>query len=117
VLEISGAEPAINDAFEMLRPGGAVRLLGLTKDRGVALQRYNRDLVFKGADVRGIFGRRIFETWHQMLALLRAGLDVEFVVTDEHPLERFLEGMARFDRGEAMKVVVYPDGAPPRIPA
>ncbi len=112
VLEISGAETAINDGLEMLRPGGSMRLLGLTKERGVTLATYNRDLVFKGLDVQGIFGRRIFETWNQMLSMLRAGLDVDFVVTDEHPLETFLDGMAKFDRGEAMKVVVYPNGKP-----
>lgn len=112
VLEISGSAVAINDGFEMLRPGGAVRLLGLTKGRSLTLEQYNRDFVFKGADVRGIFGRRIFETWEQMLALLRGGLDVDFVVTDQHPLDRFLDGMEKFDRGEAMKVVLYPNGMP-----
>ena len=111
-LEISGAEAAVNDGLEMLRPGGALRLLGLAKDRGVTLANYNRDLVFRGIDVKGIFGRRMFDTWRQMLALLRAGLDVEFVVSDEHPIETFHEGLSRFDRGEAMKVVVYPDGKP-----
>jgi threonine 3-dehydrogenase len=112
VLEISGAEVALNDGLEMLRPGGAMRILGLTKNRSLTLANYNRDVVFKGIDIRGIFGRRIFETWEQMLAMLRAGLDVDFVVTDEHPLENFLEGMTKFDRGEAMKVVLYPNGMP-----
>ena len=47
-----------------------------------------------------------------MLALLGAGLDVDFVVTDEHPLEDFERGLSKFDRGEAMKVVLYPNGKP-----
>jgi len=110
VLEISGAETAINDALEMLRPGGSLRLLGLTKDRGLSITSYNRDVVFKGLEIQGIFGRRIFETWHQMLSMLQAGLDVDFVVTDEHPIETFLDGISKFDRGEAMKVVIYPNG-------
>jgi threonine 3-dehydrogenase len=111
-LEMSGAEVAINDGLEMLRPGGSMRLLGLTKNRGLQLTNYNRDVVFKGVDMRGIFGRKIFDTWHQMLALLGAGLDVDFVVTDEHPLEDFERGLSKFDRGEAMKVVLYPNGKP-----
>lgn len=112
VLEISGAEVAVNDGLEMLRPGGSMRLLGLTKNRGIQLGNYNRDLVFKGVDLKGIFGRRMFDTWNEMLAMLRAGLDVEFVVTHEHALEDFLAGMTRFDRGEALKVVLYPNGMP-----
>lgn len=110
VLEISGAEVAINDGLEMLRPGGALRLLGLTKSRNVNFTNYNRDVVFKGVDIEGIFGRKIFDTWHQMLSLLKAGLDVDFVVTDEFPLEEFETGLRRFDKGEAMKVVLYPNG-------
>lgn len=110
VLEISGADVAINDGLEMLRPGGAMRLLGLTKNRNVQFTNYNRDLVFKGVDMQGIFGRRIFDTWHEMLSLLNAGLDVEFVVTDELSLDDFESGLRRFDRGEAMKVVLYPGG-------
>ncbi|MBI3820581.1 MAG: alcohol dehydrogenase catalytic domain-containing protein [Planctomycetes bacterium] len=112
VLEISGAEVAVNDGLEMLRPGGAMRLLGLTKAKNVNINNYNRDVVFKGVDMQGIFGRRIFDTWHQMLALLNAGLDVDFVVTDECALEDYETGLKRFDRGEAMKVVLYPNGMP-----
>lgn len=112
VLEISGAEVAINDGLEMLRPGGALRLLGLTKSRNVNFTNYNRDVVFKGVEIEGIFGRKLFDTWQQMLSLLKAGLDVDFVVTDEYPLEQFETGLERFDRGEAMKVVLYPGGMP-----
>ncbi|MFN0204823.1 MAG: alcohol dehydrogenase catalytic domain-containing protein [Planctomycetota bacterium] len=110
VLEISGAEVAINDGLEMLRPGGQMRLLGLTKNKSVQFANYNRDVVFKGVDMQGIFGRKIFDTWHKMLALLGGGLDVDFVVTDELPLEEFETGLQKFDRGEAMKVVLYPNG-------
>jgi threonine 3-dehydrogenase len=110
VLEISGADVAINDGLEMLRPGGQMRLLGLTKNKNVNFTNYNKDVVFKGVDIRGIFGRRMFDTWLEMLALLAAGLDVDFVVTDEYALEDYEAGMKKFDRGEAMKVVLYPNG-------
>ena len=46
-------------------------------------------------------------------ALLAGGLDVSFVVSEEYDgLEHFHDGMAAFDRGDAMKVVFYPGGGP-----
>ena len=57
-LEMSGAEVAINDGLEMLRPGGSMRLLGLTKNRGLQLTNYNRDVVFKGSTCAGSSGGR-----------------------------------------------------------
>jgi threonine 3-dehydrogenase len=111
VLEMSGAEPAINQALALARHGGHVSLLGLPRGNAVTLHQYSKDLIFKGLTVQAIIGRRMFETWDRMLALLAGGLDVSHVVSDEYPgLEHFHEGMAHFDRGEAMKIVFYPGG-------
>ncbi len=110
VLEISGAEPAINDAFRVVRPGGSVRLLGLTSKRDIVIENYSRNLVFKGLDVQGIIGRKMYDTWFRTLNLLQGGLDVEGIVTAEHDLARFPDAMDQFDRGDAWKVVVYPQG-------
>ena len=32
-----------------------------------------QDVIFKGATVQGIYGRRMYGTWVQMTALLKAG--------------------------------------------
>jgi hypothetical protein len=46
-----------------------------------------------------------------MLALLKSGLDVEWVVQATFDsLDSFHEGMGRFDRHEALKVVFFPEG-------
>ena len=48
-----------------------------------------------------------------MLDLLRAGLDVEHLVTDEFEgLEDFHRAMELLDDRSAMKVVFYPNGRP-----
>jgi threonine 3-dehydrogenase len=31
--------------------------------------------------VKGIYGREIFETWHEMLAMLESGLDIRKIIT------------------------------------
>ena len=110
VLEMSGAETAINDALRVVRPGGSVRLLGLTSKKDIQLNDYSKNLIFKGVDVQGIIGRKMYQTWYQMLDLLAGGLDVDGIVTAEYDLEQFQAGMDQFDRGEAWKVVLYPKG-------
>jgi len=61
--------------------------------------------------LQGIIGRRMYGTWSRMLALLRGGLDVEWVVQATFDsLKDFHEGMGKFDRHEALKVVFFPEG-------
>ena len=46
-----------------------------------------------------------------MLALLKSGLNVEWVVQATYDsLNDFHEGVASFDRHEALKVVFFPEG-------
>src|SRR6185369_18088721 len=106
VFEMSGAEPAVNQALALARFGGHVALLGIPKNPRLTVEQYSRDLIFKGLNVQAIIGRQMFETWERMLKLLSTGLDVSFVVSEAYPsLESFHEGMAAFDRGDALKVV------------
>lgn len=113
VLEMSGAEVAINQAFALVRPGGHISLLGLPKTGEVRLQQYSKDFIFKGVRAQAIIGRRMFETWDRMIGLLAGGLDVSFVVSEEwNSLEHFHEGMEAFDRGDVLKGVFYPHGRP-----
>ena len=113
VLEISGAEQAINQGLEMIRKGGYLAMLGLPKTNEIKINDYKENIIFDGVTIQGIIGRKMFDTWYRMLGLLKAGLDVESVVTSEHPsLEEFENGMAVFDQGKALKVVFYPNGKP-----
>lgn len=109
VLEMSGAPTAVNDSLRLARNGGTVLLLGIPKDKSVTIEDYRSDLIFKGLVVRAIIGRKMFETWYRMLALLKAGLKLDHVVTGEFPLSRFSEAMDQFSRGQALKVILYPD--------
>ncbi len=111
VLEMSGAEPAINQGLRVARMGGTVSLLGIPSRDAVTIERYSRDLILKGLSLHAIIGRRIFSTWERMLELLAQGLDVAPLVSHEYDgLGHFVEGMEAFDRHEALKVVFYPAG-------
>ncbi|MDO8122747.1 zinc-binding dehydrogenase, partial [Isoptericola sp. b490] len=77
-LEMSGAEPAIDQMVHAMNYGGRVALLGLPPDK----VRVDVDeVIVKGLTVAGIYGRRIFETWYTMSAMLQSGLDVRPVIT------------------------------------
>ncbi len=111
LLEMSGAASAVNFGLDMLRPGGFMSILGLPAGRSMKIEDYSRNVVFKGITIQGIIGRRMYGTWHRMLALLQAGLDVRWVLQAEYDsLEGFHDGIAKFDRHEALKVVFYPAG-------
>jgi threonine 3-dehydrogenase len=111
VLELSGAEASINLGLAAARRGATISLLGLPRGRSVTIGDYTNDFIFKGLTLHGIVGRRIFETWIKMLDLLRAGLDVRDLVTNEFDgLEDFHEAMKLLENRQAMKVIFYPNG-------
>jgi threonine 3-dehydrogenase len=111
VLEMSGSSNAINFGLDIVRMGGTLSLLGLPAGHSVTINDYTRNVIFKGVTMQGIIGRRMYSTWQRMLSLLRSGLDVEWVVQATYDsLQNFHEGMGRFDRHEALKVVFFPEG-------
>ncbi len=104
VLEMSGHPSQLELAGRQVRPGGRISLLGVFKENEQCV-RVN-DLVFKGVDVQGIVGRRLWGTWDQMHDLLmNRKLDVSPVVTHEFPYTDFAEAMELMKMGEAGKVV------------
>ncbi|HET7433264.1 MAG TPA: alcohol dehydrogenase catalytic domain-containing protein [Thermoanaerobaculia bacterium] len=111
VCEMSGSSAAINFGLDIVRMGGTLSLLGLPAGHAVTINDYTRNVIFKGVTMQGIIGRRMYSTWQRMLSLLRSGLDVEWVVQATYDsLDSFHEGIARFDRHEALKVVFFPEG-------
>jgi threonine 3-dehydrogenase len=111
VLEMSGSTAAVNFGLEIVRMGGYLSLLGLPSGRALTIDDYTRNVIFKGVTLQGIIGRRMYGTWQRMLALLQSGLDVEWVVQGRYDsLQSFHEGIERFDRHEALKVVFFPAG-------
>jgi len=109
VLEMAGHPSAIRTAFDIVRRGGRISLLGLTS-KPITLN-FSEDIIFKGITIQGINGRRMYQTWYQMTALLKAGkLDLHPVITDRIAMKDFSKGMERLKTGEASKILVYPNG-------
>src|SRR5438067_6306194 len=109
LLEMSGNPQAIQQGFEALRAGGRASLLGIPTEN-VPLDLVN-DVIFKGATVQGIYGRRMYETWVQMTALLKAGrLNLESLFGQRAPLANFESAFAKLQEGLPGKILLYPDG-------
>jgi threonine 3-dehydrogenase len=97
-LEMSGAEAAFNQMLDAMNHGARIAVLGIPSGP--------MTLVFKGLELQGIYGRRIFETWYKMAAMLQSGLDVSGIVTHELPAERFEDAFAIVASGECGKVIL-----------
>jgi threonine 3-dehydrogenase len=110
VLEMAGHPSAIRTAFDIVRRGGRISLLGLTS-KPISLN-FSEDIIFKGLTIQGINGRRMYQTWYQMTALLKSGkLDLHPVITDRMAMSDFSKGMERLTSGEASKILLYPNGS------
>jgi threonine 3-dehydrogenase len=108
LLEMSGHPAAMRQGFALLRTGGRASLLGIPS-RPVEMD-FAREIIFKGATVQGINGRKMFETWFQMEALLATGkLELEPAITHRLKLAEFAEAMQLLQSGEAIKVILKPE--------
>lgn len=111
VLEMSGSYRAFNDAFKNIRMGGTLALLGLPS--GQLPVDFSKEIIFKGVTIKGVIGRRIFDTWELMRSLLtQGGLSEEIlknkIITHQLPLARFEEGFKALSSGDGLKVILCP---------
>ena len=113
VLEMSGAEEAYNDAGAMVKNGGQILLLGIPA-RPLRSFDFGKYAVWKGVTIRGIFGRRMFDTWFAMLDLLaseKSGLKAKIdklIASEIVPLSDFERGFERVRTHDAVKLLLAP---------
>jgi threonine 3-dehydrogenase len=107
VIDTSGNERAVTAALECIRSGGGIVFASLP-EQPFAID-VARHIVLREITLRGIYGRRIDETWIQVENLLRThGAAFAKVLTHRLPLARFDEAFALACSGEAGKVVLVP---------
>jgi len=102
-LEMSGVQSAIQQGFDVLAMGGKMSMLGISSSKMAVNW---SDIILKALTVRGVYGREMFGTWHKMLALLHAGLDLEPLITHRLPIDRFQEGFTVMCSGQSGKVTL-----------
>jgi threonine 3-dehydrogenase len=63
-------------------------------------------VIFKGLEIKGIYGREMFETWYKMVAMLQSGLDLSPIITHHYGVERYEDAFATMISGKSGKVVL-----------
>jgi threonine 3-dehydrogenase len=102
-LEMSGNPQALRSMLATMRHGGSIAMLGLpTEDFGID---WNH-LVLNMITIRGIYGRRMFETWYEMSVLIESGLDIRPVITHRFPADAFEDAFAVVRDGRCGKVIL-----------
>lgn len=104
VLEMSGHPDAIRDALKAAAQAGRVSLLGIPS-KEVAFD-LAEDVIFKGLQLVGITGRRMYDTWYQLKGLLERGrIDLTPIITHRFTLDRYEEAFDLMSSGNCGKIV------------
>ncbi len=102
-LEMSGHPNGIKDIIDNCRTSGNISLLGLY-DAPPKIDL--NQAIFKGLTIKGIYGRRMFETWHKMFSLIENGLNMQALITHHFKMEDFQQGFDALSSGKAIKVIL-----------
>ena len=102
-LEMSGNAEAFSDMLEIMNHGGKIAMLGIIP-AGTAI---NWDhIIFKGLEIKGIYGRKMFETWYKMIAMLESGLDLSPVLTHHFAVNDYAEAFEIMRSGNSGKIIL-----------
>jgi len=102
-MEMSGNPHAFRDLLRTMNHGGSVALLGIMPENtGISWD----EVIFKGLNMKGVYGREMFETWYKMAAMLQSGLDIRPVITHRLPVADFREGFEIMGSGQSGKVIL-----------
>src|SRR5947207_12368427 len=102
-MEMSGVPKAFADLLTHMNHGGKVALLGIPPAQ-MAID-WNQ-VIFKGLEIKGIYGREMFETWYKMVAMLHSGLDLSPIITHHFLSEQFDAAFATMLSGKSGKVLL-----------
>ena len=102
-LEMSGSDKALNQMISNMRNGGKIALLGIFKNNAVV--DWN-EVIFKGIALQGIYGRKMYETWYKMAAMIEGGLDLTPVITHRFHFTDFEKGFEAMNSGNSGKVIL-----------
>lgn len=102
-LEMSGQASAFQDLIAHMNYGGKVALLGIPPQN--VMIDWNH-VIFKGLNLKGIYGREMFETWYKMISMLQSGLNIAPIITHEFHIDDFQEAFDVMRSGKSGKVIL-----------
>ncbi|MCF6186531.1 MAG: L-threonine 3-dehydrogenase [Desulfobulbaceae bacterium] len=102
-LEMSGAATAFRDMIDKMNNGGKIAILGIAP---TSFEIDWNKVIFKMLNIKGIYGREMFETWYKMIAFVEGGLDLSPLITHRVPIDDFEAGFEAMHSGSTGKVVM-----------
>lgn len=102
-LEMSGAQSGFAEMVERMKNGGQIALLGLQKaDARIDWE----TVIFNGLTIKGIYGRKMWETWYKMSTMLQSGLNIDPVITHHFDIRDYEQGFAAMNSGHSGKIIL-----------
>lgn len=102
-LEMSGSSAGLNQMIENMKNGGKIALLGIQGNNTTIDW---EKVIFGGLNIKGIYGRKVWETWYKMKTMLQSGLDIDQIITHRFDIRDFEKGFAAMKSGESGKVIL-----------
>ncbi len=102
-LEMSGSPLAFKQCVDTLIMGGGMAMLGIPSK---PMETDWGQIILKALNIKGVYGREMFDTWRKMLGLLKAGLDLTPLITHRLPYTQFEQGFEAMRSGQSGKVIL-----------
>ena len=102
-LEVSGSPSAMNDILYNTIHGANVAILGIPTEP------FPIDwsvVVFNMLNLKGIYGREMFDTWYKMNVLIQSGLDISPVITHRFEAQDYKQAFAAIQSRESGKILL-----------
>ena len=102
-MEMSGNPTALRDMLRTMHHGGKIAILGIPP--GETAIDWS-EVIFKGLEIRGIYGREMFETWYKMSSMLQSALNIDEIITHRFPIDEYQEAFDLMTSGQSGKIIL-----------
>jgi threonine 3-dehydrogenase len=102
-LEMSGSPSAMEDILQNTIHGANIAILGIPSDP------FPIDwsvVIFNMLNLKGIYGREMFETWYKMNVLIQSGVDISPVITHRFEVDEYEAAFDATASQESGKVLI-----------
>lgn len=102
-MEMSGVPAAFTSMLANMNHGGKIAMLGIPPSDMLIDW---TEVIFKGLEIKGVYGREMFETWYKMASLIQSGLDLSPMLTHQFEADDYLRGFELMESGQSGKVIL-----------
>ena len=103
-MEMSGNPDAFRDMLRTMHHGGKIAILGIPPSE---MSIDWNEVIFKGLELKGVYGREMFETWYKMSSMLQSGLNIDPVITHHFDIGEFQPAFELMESGQSGKVILH----------